>query len=237
MSGFIFLEPVTAKMTNTLSAPKTRRNTPRLPDNLSPSLQALLSQAPIKTYATRTPIVNKGDVSSSMFFIVSGSVAIISQEEGKRDIVLAYLNDGAFFGEMGLFENQPLRTALVRTRVRSNIIEINYEQFLAFSKEFPELLFDLCSQLSFRLKETTRKVTDLTVLDVTGRIARCLLDLSNQPDAVPRPNGTQIHITRQEIGKLVGCSREMVGRVLKTLEDQHTIKSSGKTILIYKPEA
>ena len=225
-------------MTMTHSAPKTRRNAPRLPDNLSPSLHALLSQAPIKTYPARTPIVNKGDVSSSMFFIVSGSVAIISQEEGKRDIVLAYLNDGSFFGEMGLFEkDQPLRTALVRTRVRTNIIEINYEQFLAFSKEFPELLFDLCSQLSFRLKETTRKVTDLTVLDVTGRIARCLLDLSTQPDAIPRPNGTQIHITRQEIGKLVGCSREMVGRVLKTLEDQHTIKTSGKTILIYKPEA
>lgn len=232
-----FLESATAHMTTTLAVPKTKRNTPRLPDNLSPSLNALLSQAPIKTYATRTPIVNKGDASSSMFFIISGSVAIISQEEGKRDIVLAYLNDGAFFGEMGLFENQPLRTAMVRTRVRSNIIEINYEQFLTFSKEFPELLFDLCSQLSFRLKETTRKVTDLTVLDVTGRIARCLLDLSNQPDAILRPDGKEIHITRQEIGKLVGCSREMVGRVLKTLEEQHTIKTNGKTILIYKLEA
>jgi CRP/FNR family cyclic AMP-dependent transcriptional regulator len=229
-------------MTDTQSTPhliqKPRRNAPRLPDNLSTSLHALLNQATIKTYPARSTIINKGDVSSSMFFIVSGSVAIISQETGKRDIVLAYLNDGSFFGEMGLFEKtQPLRTALVRTRVRSNIIEIHYEQFLAFSKAYPELLFDLCSQLSFRLKETTRKVTDLTVLDVTGRIARCLLDLSNQPDAVPRPNGTQIHITRQEIGKLVGCSREMVGRVLKTLEDQHTIKTSGKTILIFKPDA
>jgi CRP/FNR family cyclic AMP-dependent transcriptional regulator len=225
-------------MTDIQAALKPRRNAPRLPENLSPSLHAMLNQATIKTYPARSTIINKGDVSSSMFFIVSGSVTIISQETGKRDIVLAYLNEGSFFGEMGLFEKtQPLRTALVRTRVRSNIIEINYEQFLAFSKSYPELLFDLCSQLSFRLKETTRKVTDLTILDVTGRIARCLLDLSNQPDAVVRPNGTQIHITRQEIGKLVGCSREMVGRVLKTLEDQHTIKTSGKTILIFKPDA
>jgi CRP/FNR family cyclic AMP-dependent transcriptional regulator len=225
-------------MTDIQAALKPRRNAPRLPENLSPSLHAMLNQATIKTYPARSTIIYKGDVSSSMFFIVSGSVTIISQETGKRDIVLAYLNEGSFFGEMGLFEKtQPLRTALVRTRVRSNIIEINYEQFLAFSKSYPELLFDLCSQLSFRLKETTRKVTDLTILDVTGRIARCLLDLSNQPDAVVRPNGTQIHITRQEIGKLVGCSREMVGRVLKTLEDQHTIKTSGKTILIFKPEA
>jgi len=222
-------------MTNTPSPTRSKRNSATLPAGLSPSLYALLSHTPIITYPARTAIVNKGDQSSSMFFIVKGSVAIISQEAGKRDIVLAYLNDGAFFGEMGLFEQQPTRTALVRTRTRCEIVEINYQQFLEFSKLYPELLFDMCSQLSLRLKQTTRKVTDLTVLDVTGRIARCLLELSNQPDALIKPEGTQIHITRQEIGKLVGCSREMVGRVLKTLEDQNTIKTNGKTILIYKP--
>jgi CRP/FNR family transcriptional regulator, cyclic AMP receptor protein len=224
-------------MTNTQYGSKSRNSEPQLPVNLSFSLRMLLSQATITTYAARKTIVNQGDISSSMFFIVSGSVAIISQETGKRDVILAYLNEGSFFGEMGLFEkNKPLRTALVRTRVRSHIIEINYDQFLTFSKTYPELLFDLCSQLSFRLKETTRKVTNLTVLDVTGRIARCLLDLSNQPDALIKPDGKQIHITRQEIGKLVGCSREMVGRVLKTLEEQHTIKTNGKTILIYNTD-
>ena len=223
-------------MTNFPSTTK-KRNTPALPADLSPSLHALLNHIPIKTYAARTTVVNKGDTSSSMFFIVKGSVAIISQESGKRDIVLAYLNEGSFFGEMGLFEKQPTRTALVRTRTRCDIVEVSYDQFLSFTKLYPELLFDICSQLSIRLKQTTRKVTDLTVLDVTGRIARCLLDLSTQPDAIPKTEGTQIHITRQEIGKLVGCSREMVGRVLKTLEDQHTIKTNGKTILIYRTES
>ncbi len=225
-------------MTVIKSSLRSRYIQPQLPENLSFSLRKLLSQATITTYPARKTIVNQGDISSSMFFIVSGSVAIISQETGKRDVVLAYLNEASFFGEMGLFEkNQPLRTALVRTRVRSDIIEIKYDQFLTFSNAYPELLFDLCSQLSLRLKETTRKVTDLTVLDVTGRIARCLLDLSNQPDAIIKPDGKQIHITRQEIGKLVGCSREMVGRVLKTLEEQNTIKTNGKMILIYSPDS
>ncbi len=222
-------------MTNTLP-PRSRRTAPTLPADLSPSLHALLSKSPIKTYPARTTIFHKGEESKSMYFIAKGSVAIISQEEGKRDIVLAYLNEGAFFGEMGLFEAQPVRTALVRTRTRSDIVEVNYEQFLSLTKLFPELLFDICSQLSLRLKQTTQKVTDLTVLDVTGRIARCLLDLSTQPDALVKTNGIQIHITRQEIGKLVGCSREMVGRVLKNLEEQHMIKTNGKTILIYNPE-
>ena len=47
------------------------------------------------------------------------------------------------------------------------------------------------------------------------------------------PNGRQIRITRQEIGRIVGCSREMVGRVLKTLEEQGMIQTDGKAILIY----
>ena len=68
---------------------------------------------------------------------------------------------------------------------------------------------------------------------MSGRIARCLIDLSSQPEAMILPNGRQIRITRQEIGRIVGCSREMVGRVLKTLEEQGMIETDGKAILIF----
>jgi len=61
----------------------------------------------------------------------------------------------------------------------------------------------------------TRKVGDLTFYDVTGRIARTLIDLSKEPDAMTHPNDMQIKIIRQEIGRLVNCSREMAGRVLR----------------------
>ena len=80
-------------------------------------------------------------------------------------------------------------------------------------------------------------MTDLAFIDVSGRIARCLIDLSSQPEAMILPNGRQIRITRQEIGRIVGCSREMVGRVLKTLEEQGMIQTDGKAILIYDVSA
>jgi len=80
-----------------------------------------------------------------------------------------------------------------------------------------------------RLRNTTRKVGDLAFLDVTGRVARTLLDLCKQPDAMTHPDGMQIKITRQEIGRIVGCSREMVGRVLKALEEQGLVHVKGKT--------
>ncbi len=84
-----------------------------------------------------------------------------------------------------------------------------------------------------RLSKTTQKVSDLAFLDVTGRVARTLLELTKQPDAMTHPDGMQIKITRQEIGRIVGCSREMVGRVLKTLVEQGLVSVKGKTMVVY----
>ena len=88
-------------------------------------------------------------------------------------------------------------------------------------------------QMARRLRATTRKVGDLAFLDVTGRVARTLLELCKEPDAMTHPDGMQIKITRQEIGRIVGCSREMVGRVLKTLEEQGLVMVKGKTMVVY----
>ena len=69
-------------------------------------------------------------------------------------------------------------------------------------------------------------------MDVTGRVGKTLIDLTNEPDAMTHPLGTQIRISRQEISRIVGCSREMVGRVLKQLEEQGMITVAGKTIVV-----
>ena len=91
----------------------------------------------------------------------------------------------------------------------------------------------MAGQLAKRLRDTSRKVIDLAYLDVTGRVASTLLDLAKQPDAMTHPEGMQIRITRQEIAKIVGCSREMAGRVLKELQQQSLISAHGKTIVVY----
>ena len=70
-------------------------------------------------------------------------------------------------------------------------------------------------------------------MDVTGRISRTLLDLCSEPDALTHPQGMQIRVSRQELSRIVGCSREMAGRVLKQLEEQGKIGVSGKTIVVF----
>jgi CRP/FNR family cyclic AMP-dependent transcriptional regulator len=70
-------------------------------------------------------------------------------------------------------------------------------------------------------------------MDVEGRILRTLTDLCKQPDAITHPDGMQISISRQEIGRIVGCSREMAGRVLKELELKKLITAHGKTVVVF----
>ena len=91
----------------------------------------------------------------------------------------------------------------------------------------------MLAQMALRLRNTSRKVGDLAFMDVAGRVARTLLDLCQQPDAMTHPDGMQIRITRQELGRIAGCSREMVGRVLKNLEEENLISVAGKTIVVF----
>src|SRR5262249_2007382 len=165
----------------------------------------------IRHFAAKTPVVNAGDASNSLFLVLDGSVAVIVEDEDGNEIVVAYLNRGEFFGEMGLFGEIATRSAWVRTRSECQLAEISYARFRDLAHRDPGLLVELAGQLVARLKRTTRKVSDLAFLDVTGRIARALLDLCQQPDAMTHPDGMQIRISRQEIGRIVGCSREMAG--------------------------
>ncbi|HWP94670.1 MAG TPA: cAMP-activated global transcriptional regulator CRP [Gammaproteobacteria bacterium] len=198
----------------------------------NPAIDRFLAHCHIRTFPSKTVIIHAGDVPDTLYFVVEGSVAVVIEDSEGNEIVLAYLNRGEFFGEMGMFQEHPQRSAWVRTRVESRIAEIHYARFKQLAHEDPDLLFALAAQLAARLVRTTRKVGDLAFLDVTGRVARTLLDLCREPDAMTHPDGMQIRVSRQEIGRIVGCSREMAGRVLKSLEEQGLISVSGKTIVV-----
>ena len=204
---------------------------------LTPHIQnvdAFLAHCHRRRYPTKSTLIYAGDKSDSLYYIVKGSVTVLIEDDEGREMIVAYLNDGDFFGEMGLFEaEEEERSAWVRAKNECEVAEISYAKFHELRESHPEFLFALCSQMAHRLRNTTRKVGDLAFLDVTGRVARTLLDLSKEPDAMTHPEGMQIKITRQEIGRIVGCSREMVGRVLKTLEDQGLVSVSGKTMVVY----
>lgn len=199
-------------------------------------LEKLLAHCHRRRYAAKSTIIYAGDRCESLFFIIKGSVTILIEDDDGREMIISYLNPGDFFGEMGLFEadNPALeRSAWVRAKSECEVAEISYAKFRELAQQDPDILYTLGSQMAERLRQTTRKVGDLAFLDVTGRVARTLLDLCRQPDAMTHPDGMQIKITRQEIGRIVGCSREMVGRVLKSLEEQGLVHVRGKTMVVF----
>ena len=158
------------------------------------------------------------------------------EDENDKDhrLVVAYLNAGDFIGEMSLFNDEyELRSAQIVSRSQCEVAEISYDRFKQISSQFPDILYAIAKQMSARLRLTTRKLKDLAFVDVSGRVAHTLLDLSQQPDAMTHPDGMQIKVTRQELGKIVGCSREMAGRVLKSLEEQGLVAVAGKTMVVH----
>lgn len=200
------------------------------------NIDKLLAHCHRRRYTAKSTIIYAGDRCESLFFIVKGSVTILIEDDDGREMIIAYLNAGDFFGEMGLFEKEEAekeRSAWVRAKTECEVAELSYAKFRELTQQDPDILYALGSQMAERLRNTTRKVGDLAFLDVTGRVARTLLDLCKQPDAMTHPDGMQIKITRQEIGRIVGCSREMVGRVLKSLEAQGLVYVKGKTMVVF----
>ncbi len=195
------------------------------------NMEAFLTAAHKRRYPKGSTIIYAGEDSDSIYYITNGSVTVLIENDSGREIIVAYLNKGDFFGEMALF-GEGTRTAWVKAKTDCAVAELGYAKFVELSKQDSGMLFELTSQIVERLGKTTRKLGDLAFLDVTGRVARQLLDLCEQPDAMTHPDGMQIKVTRQEIGRLVGCSREMVGRVLKTLEDQGLVQVKGKTMVV-----
>jgi len=199
----------------------------------APTIERFLEHCHRRQYPAKSLIIYAGDKPDVLYYIIEGSVSVLIEDETGREIVLAYLNPGDFFGEMGLFGGDTNRSAFVRAKTKCELAEISYSRFRQLSEKDPDILFELASQMALRLRKTSQKVGNLAFMDVTGRIARTLMDLSKEPDAMTHPDGMQIRITRQELGRIVGCSREMVGRVLKNLEEQGLITAQGKTIVVF----
>ncbi|MEJ2181291.1 MAG: cAMP-activated global transcriptional regulator CRP [Gammaproteobacteria bacterium] len=204
-----------------------------MPPKENETIQSFLEHCHRRRYPSKSLIIYAGDKPDVLYYIVDGSVTVLIEDDSGHEIVLAYLNAGDFFGEMGLFKDLDNRSAFVRARSQCELAEISYPRFRQMSEKDPKILFELATQMATRLQKTSRKVGDLAFMDVTGRVARTLIDLCKEPDAMTHPDGMQIRITRQELGRIVGCSREMVGRVLKTLEEQGLITASGKTIVVF----
>lgn len=213
-----------------------RLTSPLLPSQAT--IERFLAHCHRRRYPPRTDVFRPGDQAGTLYYVMTGSVSIITEEDDGRELVLGYFGTGEFVGEMGLFIETETREVILRTRTQCELAEISYERLYqlfdgTLSGDAINIVYAMGAQLSRRLLDTSRKAGRLAFLDVTDRIIRTLFDLAQEPDAMSHPDGTQLRVSRQELAKIVGCSREMAGRVLKKLQVDGKLHARGKTVVVY----
>lgn len=202
------------------------------------AIEKMCAYCKIHQFPKKGIIIKSGETADSLFYLLKGSVTVSVLDDDENEVVLTYLNAGDFIGEIGIFYQIKHRVASVRARTPCELAEIKYDKLDHLLKHElkdvePDILNAIGLQLAQRLLKTTRRVTQLAHMDVTGRVARILLDLCREPQAMSHPEGTQLHISRQEIGRMAGCSRETVGRILRQMADDGMIEVNGMDIVVY----
>ena len=202
------------------------------------TIDRFLAHSHRRRYPARTDVFRPGDPAGTMYYVISGSVSIIAEEDDDRELVLGYFGAGEFVGEMGLFIESDAREVILRTRTTCELAEVSYERLHQLfqgplAPDAARILYAIGSQISKRLLHTSRKASRLAFLDVSDRIVRTLHDLAEEPESMSHPQGTQLRVSRQELARLVGCSREMAGRVLKKLQVDGVLHARGKTVVLY----
>ncbi len=158
-------------------------------------------------------VVHEGDRTDFVYFVLTGSLKVMVSDEDGREVILKILGQGEMFGEMGVLDDSP-RSASVVAVSPSDLVTIAKTDFKRLMQENFELAWHVMCNLTRRLRDADRKIESLALMDVYGRVARLLLEMSEEVDGL---KVVKKKISKQDIAKMIGASREMVSRVMKDL--------------------
>lgn len=159
-------------------------------------------------------VVRAGESTDSLYVLLAGRAKVTNTDEDGREIILAWLGPGEFFGEMGLIDGSP-RSANVVAAEACELLFLSKEAFQRCLQDNFQVAQKLMKTLVLRLREADRKIESLALLDVYGRVARLLLDMS---EVVEGRRVVKKKMSKQDMAKMIGASREMVSKVMRDLE-------------------
>jgi CRP/FNR family cyclic AMP-dependent transcriptional regulator len=191
-------------------------------------LRMLTPMVTRKSAPRSTTIMAGGDPTDSLYIVLSGRLKVMMSDSEGKEVILAILGPGEFFGEMGLIDDEP-RSATVVTIEPCELLSIAKRDFKKCMADNFEMTQAVMRGLVKRLREADRKIGSLALLDVYGRVARLLLDMAENVD------GEKVvtkRLPKQDIAKMIGASREMVSRVMKDLQTSGYIEIRGTTIVV-----
>lgn len=183
-----------------------------------------------RRYKRGEVIVEQGKKSNFLAIVLTGRARVITQDSRGREVILATMSPGDYVGEMSLIDNQP-HSATVRAEVQTDVLILGRVEFARCLPENTSMAYAVMKGLVQRLRHADRKIESLALMDVYGRVARALLEFA-QTDK----DGQLVireRVSRQDVAKMIGASREMVSRVMKDLEDRGFIEvaDDGSTLI------
>ncbi len=180
----------------------------------------------------------RGDAGSSLYLLEAGRVRIALASPAGKEAVLALLGPGDFFGELALLDGEP-RSADAYAADDCELRLLAREDFLRVLGERPSVGEVLLAVLARRLRENVRFAGDATFLDVPGRLARVLLQLSKQQDVSAGDGAVALarRVSQRELARLAGTTRESVNRWLGTFERTGLVARRDGRLVLLRPEA
>ncbi|RZL91025.1 MAG: cyclic nucleotide-binding domain-containing protein [Variovorax sp.] len=199
---------------------------------LTPTQAASISDAIVKKRFKRAEaVVEQGKKSDALYIILTGRARVMSTDSRGREVILATLHPGDYIGEMSLIDDEP-HSATVRTEVQTDVLMLGREAFSRCLPENSSMSYNIMRGLVGRLRHADRKIESLALMDVYGRVARSLLEFAVD-DGVGNLK-VRDKISRQDLAKMVGASREMVSRVMKDLEERGFVQTQPDGSMIVK---
>jgi CRP/FNR family transcriptional regulator, cyclic AMP receptor protein len=191
-----------------------------------------VAQAVIKNRFKRgEAIVEQGKKSNALSIILTGRARVVTTDQRGREVILATMQPGDYVGEMSLIDNEP-HSATVRAEVQTDVLVLGRAEFARCLPENGTMAYSVLRGLVQRLRQADSKIESLALMDVYGRVAKALLEFS-RPDA----NGQAVikdKVSRQDLAKMVGASREMVSRVMKDIEERGFIETRSDGSVLVK---
>ena len=199
---------------------------------LTASQSASIADAIVKKRFKRAEmVVEQGKKSDALYIILTGRARVMSTDSRGREVILATLQPGDYIGEMSLIDDEP-HSATVRTEVQTDVLMLGREAFSRCLPENASMSYNIMRGLVARLRHADRKIESLALMDVYGRVARSLIEFAVDDGA----GNLKIRekISRQDLAKMVGASREMVSRVMKDLEERGFVQTQADGSMIVK---
>lgn len=197
--------------------------------DLSEADHNLLVQVAVRrTYPRHTLLIQEGDPGESLYLLRRGRAKVYIGNEGGREVIVAILGPGDFFGELALIDDSHC-SANVMTLEESEFVSIGKREFSQVLTSSPGMTIHLLKVLAGRLREADLQIEALALKDVQARVVQVLRSLA-EPDGNERV--IPARITHRDIAAMVGASREVVTRVFRALEERGIVRVDGRRVAL-----